>query len=76
VAAFAEALEVIPRTLAENAGMDSIDVLVDIRAAQEQSPFMGLDIFQGDVTDMKLASVLEPHRVRNRPSSQLLRQPR
>jgi thermosome len=64
VAAFAEALEVIPRTLAENAGMDSIDVLVDIRAAQEQSPFMGLDIFQGEVTDMKLASVLEPHRVK------------
>lgn len=64
VSAFAEALEVIPKTLAENAGMDSIDVLVDIRAAQEQSPFMGLDIFQGDVTDMKQASVIEPHRVK------------
>lgn len=64
VSAFAEALEVIPKTLAENAGMDSIDVLVDIRAAQEQSPFMGLDIFQGEVTDMKQASVIEPHRVK------------
>ena len=64
VSAFAEALEVIPKTLAENAGMDSIDVLVDIRAGQEQSPFMGLDIFQGEVTDMKQASVIEPHRVK------------
>ena len=64
VAAFAEALEVIPKTLAENAGMDSIDVLVDIRAAQEKSHYMGLDIFQGKVADMKEAAVIEPHRVK------------
>lgn len=64
VAAFAEALEIVPKTLAENAGMDSIDVLVDIRAAQERSPYMGLDIFQGKVADMKLATVIEPHRVK------------
>ena len=64
VAAFAEALEIIPKTLAENAGMDSIDVLVDIRAAQEESPYMGLDIFQGKVANMKDAEVLEPHRVK------------
>jgi thermosome len=35
VEAFADAIEVIPRTLAENAGMDQIDALVDLRAANE-----------------------------------------
>lgn len=64
VSAFAEALEVVPKTLAENAGLDSIDILVDIRAAQEQSPYMGLDIFQSKVVDMKNAAVIEPHRVK------------
>jgi thermosome len=64
VAAFAKALEIVPKTLAENAGMDSIDVLVDIRAAQEKSPYMGLDVFQGKVANMKLATVIEPHRVK------------
>ncbi len=64
VAAFATALEVVPKTLAENAGMDSIDVLVDIRAAQEKSPYMGLDVFQGKIANMKFATVIEPHRVK------------
>lgn len=64
VSAFAEALEIVPKTLAENAGMDSIDVLVDIRAAQEKSPYMGLDIFQGKVANMKHAAVIEPYRVK------------
>lgn len=64
VMAFAEAMEIIPKTLAENAGMDSIDVLVDMRAAQERSPYMGLDIFQGKVTDMKISTVIEPYRVK------------
>jgi len=64
VSAFAQALEIVPKTLAENAGMDSIDVLVDIRAAQEKSPYMGLDIFQGKVANMKHAAVIEPYRVK------------
>ncbi|BAW31563.1 MAG TPA: thermosome subunit alpha [Methanothermobacter sp.] len=64
VAAFAEALEVVPKTLAENAGLDSIDTLVDLRAAHEESPYMGLDVFEGEVVDMKEAGVLEPHRVK------------
>lgn len=64
VVAFAKALEIVPKTLAENAGMDSIDVLVDIRAAQEKSPYMGLDVFQGKVANMKFATVIEPHRVK------------
>lgn len=64
VTAFAEALEVVPKTLAENAGLDSIDSLVDLRAAHEKSVYMGLDVFNGEVTDMKEAGVIEPKRVK------------
>lgn len=64
VAAFAEALEVVPKTLAENAGLDSIDSLVDLRAAHEKSLYMGLDVFKGEVRDMYRAGVIEPHRVK------------
>jgi chaperonin GroEL (HSP60 family) len=64
VTAFAESLEIVPKTLAENAGLDSIDSLVDLRAAHEKSPYMGLNVFSGDVTDMKEAGVVEPQRVK------------
>jgi thermosome len=64
VAAFAEALEIVPKTLAENAGLDSIDCLVDLRAAHESSFYMGLDVFEGKVADMYKAGVIEPHRVK------------
>jgi thermosome len=64
ITAFAEALEVVPKTLAENAGLDSIDSLVDLRAAHENSVYMGLDVFEGAVTDMYKAGVIEPHRVK------------
>ncbi len=62
--AFAEALEIVPKTLAENAGLDQIDALVDLRAAHESNFYMGLDVFEGEVTDMKDANVIEPHRVK------------
>lgn len=64
VTAFAESLEIVPKTLAENAGLDSIDVLVDLRAAHEQSSSMGLDVFEGEVMDMGIKGVIEPQRVK------------
>ena len=64
VKAFAESLEIVPKTLAENAGLDSIDSLVDLRAAHEKSAYMGLNVFSGEVTDMKEAGVIEPKRVK------------
>ncbi len=64
VSAFAEALEIVPKTLAENAGLDSIDALVDLRAAHEKSLYMGLDVFEGEVRDMYRAGVVEPQRVK------------
>jgi thermosome len=67
--AFAESLEVVPRTLAENAGLDSINALVDLRAAHEKSPYMGLDVFTGKVTDMEKEGVVEPQRVKKQAIS-------
>ncbi len=54
VKAFADALEVIPRTLAENSGLDPIDMLVKLRAKHEEEggETYGLDVFSGDVVDM------------------------
>jgi thermosome len=64
VKAFAEALEVIPRTLAENAGLDPIDILVKLREKHSKDGVnFGLDVFKGEVVDMEKAGVLEPARV-------------
>jgi len=61
VEAFADALEIIPRTLASNAGLDSIDTLVDLRAAHENGQVSaGLNVFTGDVEDTLETGVVEP----------------
>jgi thermosome len=68
--AFADALEVIPRTLAENAGLDPIDMLVEIRAAHEKGKKThGLNVFEGKAVDMKAAGVVEPLRVKTQAIS-------
>ncbi len=62
--AFADALEVIPRTLAENAGHDPIDILINMRAAHKKGKkYAGLNAMSGEITDMKKENVLEPLRV-------------
>jgi thermosome len=61
VEAFADSLELVPRVLAENAGLDSIDTLVDMRAAHESGDARaGLNVFTGDVEDTFEAGVVEP----------------
>jgi thermosome len=61
VEAFADALELVPRVLAENAGLDSIDTLVDLRAAHEDGQTRaGLNVFSGEVEDTFEAGVVEP----------------
>ena len=61
---YAEALEVIPRTLIENAGLDTINLIADLKAAHEDSPFLGINVFTGEVEDMKDSGVIEPLRVK------------
>jgi thermosome len=70
IEAFAAALEVIPRSLAENAGLDPIDMLVAIRAAHEAGKKnFGLDVYQGKPVDMLKAGVVEPLRVKTQAIS-------
>jgi len=62
---FAEAIEVIPRTLAENAGLDPIDMMVELKSQHEKgNKNAGLDVYTGDVIDMMDKGVVEPLRVK------------
>ena len=61
VNSFADAVESLPSTLAENAGLDPIDIIVGLRAAHnEGNIFHGIDITKGKVADMKKARIVEP----------------
>ena len=61
---FAEAIEVIPRTLAENAGLDPIDTLIELRKQHKKgNRTAGVNVFTGKVSDMKKENVVEPIRV-------------
>nr|WP_231844877.1 thermosome subunit alpha [Methanocella arvoryzae] len=67
IEAFAEAMEVIPRTLAENAGLDPIDTLVSLRSKHEGKGALktaGINVFTGEAVDMKKIGVIEPLRVK------------
>lgn len=62
VEAFANAVEVIPRALAENAGLEAIDVLVDLRSAHEKQDgqYKGLNVFTGKIENTKEKGIVEP----------------
>ena len=65
IEAFANAIEVIPRTLAENAGMDPIDTLLQIRSEHEKGHLnIGVDAINGVVGDVYSKNVIEPARVK------------
>ncbi len=66
VKAFAQSMEIIPRTLAENAGMDPIDTLVALKASHEihDHKRYGIDVFDGQTKDMMKAGVVEPLRIK------------
>jgi len=65
IESFANALEIIPRTLAENAGLDPIDMLVELRSAHETGKkTVGLNVYEGKAVDMREAGVVEPLRVK------------
>jgi thermosome len=65
IESFADAMEVIPKTLAENAGLDQIDSLVALRSAHEKGmKTAGLDMDTGKPVDMLKLGVVEPLRVK------------
>lgn len=64
IEAFAGALEVIPRTLAENAGLDPVNTIIEVRKSHAEGRHTyGVNVTDGGVMDMREANVLEPLRV-------------
>ena len=66
IEAFADSLEVVPKALAENAGLDPIDIMVDLRAKHEKPDGLGwgVDVFKGKTADMWKQGVIEPKSVK------------
>jgi len=70
VQAFAEALEIVPRTLAENAGLDPIDTLTKLRNEHEKGQkWVGINVFTGEVMDAWKAGVIEPLKIKTQALS-------
>ncbi len=65
VNAFANAMEIVPKSLAENGGLDPIDKLAQLRSEHDKKKFSaGLDIFTGKVDDMLKLGVIEPLKIK------------
>jgi len=66
IEAFAKSMECVPRTLAENAGLDSIDTLIELRSKHdgEKGKMIGIDVYSGKSVNMKTLNVVEPLRVK------------
>ncbi|MCL7386017.1 MAG: TCP-1/cpn60 chaperonin family protein [Thaumarchaeota archaeon] len=58
---FAEAVEIVPAQLAENAGLDPIEAIVNLRAKHKEGQrWAGINVFEGKIDDMYKLNVLEP----------------
>jgi len=66
IEAYAEALEAVPLTIAENAGLDPIDIMVELRSkhAEPQNKWFGVQVKTGKIADMFADNVIEPLRVK------------
>lgn len=66
IEAFAETLEIIPRTLAETAGMDPIDTIVALRSKHsgKEGKYIGVDVYSAGFANMKDKKVIEPLSVK------------
>jgi thermosome len=65
VNAFADAMEVIPRSLAENAGLDPIDKIANLRSSHDgKGKNAGLDVFTGKIANMATSGVIEPLKIK------------
>jgi len=63
--AYADALEIIPLTLAENAGMDPIDSLMELRSKHQAGQiWAGIDPIKGRIADLSKLEVYEPLAVK------------
>ena len=66
ILAFADALEIIPRTLAENAGLDPIDILTDLKSKHDtkDGKWFGVDVNKGKLMDAWTSGVIEPLKIK------------
>jgi thermosome len=70
VLAFADAMEIIPITLAENAGLDPIDVLTDLKVAHDRGvKWAGIDVFTGKIIDAWSEGIIEPLKIKTQAVS-------
>ena len=66
VLAFADAMEIIPRTLAENAGLDPVDIVAELKAKHDspQGKWAGINVFTGKIMDALEEGVIEPLKIK------------
>jgi len=70
ISAFADSLEVIPITLAENAGLDPINTLADLKSKHDAGKiWAGLNVYNGKVEDMWKNGVIEPMKIKSQAIS-------
>ncbi len=72
VDAFATALEYIPRTLAENSGLDPVDLLLELKSRHSKGKgvcYDGISVEDGKIKDMLKLKVIEPVRVKRQAIS-------
>lgn len=70
VRSFAEAIEIIPKTLAENAGIDPIDIITELKANHDKGNiWAGIDVFNSKVVDSWEVGVLEPLKIKTQAIS-------
>lgn len=66
---FAKALESIPQALAENAGLDSINILTELKKKHKKSPNYGLNLFTNKIEDVVKAGIIEPLKIKSQAIS-------
>jgi len=65
ILAFADSLEIIPKTLAENAGIDPIDIMTEMKAKHDlNEKWAGIDVYTGKVVNAWNMKVIEPLKVK------------
>ncbi len=70
VQAFAKAMEIIPKTLAENAGLDPIDIITELKSSHEKGEkWAGVDAFTGKIIDSWQGGVIEPLNIKTQAIS-------
>ncbi len=70
VSSFADAVEIVPRTLSENAGLDPIDMLTELKNKHDKKEkWAGIDVFKGKIVDAWKNNIIEPLKIKTQAVS-------